>query len=85
LQPQILQVKLQIESWGVQICNLDFEVESAAIFPPIVGICVRIQSGADGNNGNGDGGNGDDGNGDNVSDRTYSTKSTLTSRLAMCK
>jgi len=46
-------------------------MESAARFPPIVGVCVHIWSGADG-----DGGDGDDGDGDGVGDGNYSTRST---------
>jgi len=53
-------------------------------FPSIVGVCVRIRSGADGD---GDGGDGDgvgdgDGDGDGVGDSDHSTRSTYTSRLA---
>jgi len=46
-------------------------MESAARFPPIVGVCVHIWSGADG-----DGGDGDDGDGDGVGDGDHSTRST---------
>jgi hypothetical protein len=42
-----------------------------------VGVCVHIWSRADG-----DGGGGDNGDGDGVGDGNYSTRSTLTSRLA---
>jgi len=41
-------------------------VESAARFPPILGVCVRIRSGADGHDGDGDDGDGHDGDGDGV-------------------
>jgi hypothetical protein len=47
-------------------------MESAARFPPIVGVCVLIWSRADG----GDGSGGDDGDGDGVGDGNYSTRST---------
>jgi len=39
-----------------------------------VGVCVRIRSGADGEDGNG--------NGDSVGDCDHGTRSTYTSRLA---
>jgi hypothetical protein len=39
-------------------------VESAASFLSILGLCVRIQSGANGDDGDGDDGDGDDGDGD---------------------
>jgi hypothetical protein len=56
-------------------------VESAACFPRVVRICVRIWAGAYGddgedNDGNGDDGNGDDRDGDGVSDSDHSTRST---------
>ena len=56
-------------------------MESAARFPPIVGVCVRIRSGADGDDGDGDDGDGDDGDGDDgdgdgVGDGDHSTRST---------
>jgi len=61
-------------------------VESAARFPPIVGVCVRIRSNADGDDGDGDDGDGDDGDGDDgdgddgdgdgVGDGDHSTRST---------
>jgi len=54
-----------------QISNSNFPTESAAHFPPIVGICVHIWSGADGNSGDGD-----NGDGDGVGDGNYSTRST---------
>ena len=41
-------------------------MESAARFPPILGVCVRIRSGADGHDGDGDDGDGHDGDGDGV-------------------
>jgi len=73
-------------SWGEQISDSDFPAESAARFPQIVGVCVRIWAGADGDDGNGDDGNGDDGNGDagdgddgdgdGVGDGDHSTRST---------
>jgi hypothetical protein len=47
-------------------------VESAARFPPIVGVCVRIRSGADGN---GDEGHGDVGDGVGVGDGNHSIRS----------
>jgi hypothetical protein len=40
-------------------------VESAAPFPPIAGVCVHIQSGADGDDGDRDG--------DGVGDGNYTT------------
>ena len=62
-------------------------MESAACFPQIVGVCVRIWARDDddgnGDDGNGDDGNGDDGDGDGVGDGDHSTRSTETSRLAM--
>jgi hypothetical protein len=42
----------------------DFPAESAARFPPIVGICIRIQSRVDGNDDDGADGDVDDGDGD---------------------
>ena len=71
LQPWILQERYTIESWGEQISNSDFPAESAACFPRIVGVCVRIRAGADG-----DDGDGDDGDGDGVDDGDHSTRST---------
>jgi len=56
--------------------QLRFPAESAARFPPIVGVCVRIRSGVDGDDGDGDDGDGDDGDGDGVSDGDHSTRST---------
>jgi len=55
-----------IGSWGEQISDADFPLESATRFPPIVRICVHIQSRADGDDG-------DDGDGDGVSKGNYST------------
>jgi hypothetical protein len=60
-----------IGSRGEQISNSDFPAESAACFPRIVGVCVRIWAGADG-----DDGDGDDGDGDGVGDGAHSTRST---------
>ena len=48
-----------------QISNSDFPAESAARLPSIVGVCVRIQSMADGDDGGGNG----NGNGNGDSDR----------------
>ena len=62
---------LTIGSRGEQISYSDLPTESAARFPPIVGVCVNIWSGVDGN-----GGDGDDGDGDGVGDGNYSTRST---------
>jgi len=72
--------------------NSGFPAESAACFPQIVGVCVHIWAGADGDDGNGDDGNGDDGEGDDgngddgdgdgVSDTDHSTRGTWISRLA---
>jgi len=42
LQPGFLQEGYTIGSWGEQISDSDFLVESTACFPPIVGICVQI-------------------------------------------
>jgi len=52
----------------------DLPAESAARYPPVVGICGRIPSGADGDNGDGDGDGDGDGNG--VGDGDRSTGST---------
>jgi len=43
--------------WGEQISGSDFLAESAARFPSILGVCVRIRSRVDGDDsdGNGDG------------------------------
>jgi hypothetical protein len=48
-----------------------FSAESAASFWSILGVCVRIRSGADGDDGNGDDSDGDDGDG--AGDGTEST------------
>jgi len=66
-------------SWGEQISDSDFPAESAARIPSIVGVCVHIWSGADGDDGEGDDGDGDgddDSDGDGVGDGNYSTRST---------
>jgi hypothetical protein len=71
---------MTIGSWGEQISDSDFPAESAARFPRIVGVCVHIRSGADGDdcNGNGDGdGDGDGvGVGDGVGEGDHTTRST---------
>jgi len=41
-----------------------------------VGVCVRIRSGADGDDGNGDDGDGDVRDGDGIGDGYHSTRST---------
>jgi hypothetical protein len=74
LQPEILQERYTIESRGEQISDSDFPMESTACFPLIVGVCVHIWSGANGDGGNG--GDGDDGNDDGVGDGNYSTRNT---------
>jgi hypothetical protein len=51
-------------------------MESAACLQPIVGICVRIESGADGDDDDGADGDGDDGDDDSFGDYDYSTRST---------
>jgi len=66
-----MQERWTIGSWGEQISDSDFPAESAARFPPIVGVCVRIWSGTDG-----DDGDGDDGDGDGVGDGDHSTRRT---------
>jgi len=71
LQPEILQERYTIGSRGEQISDSDFPMESAARFPPIVGICVHTWSAADG-----DDGDGDDADGDGVADGNYSTRFT---------
>jgi len=55
LQPSILQERWTIGYWGEQISDSDFPAESAGRFPSIVGVCVRIRSGAAGEDGDGDG------------------------------
>jgi len=80
-----------IGSRGELISNTDCPIECAAHFPSIVGLCVHILSGADGDGGDGDDGDGDDGDGDDgdgddgdgddgdgdgVGDGNYSTRST---------
>jgi len=57
---------------------LDVPAEFSARIPLIVGVCVRIQSWADGEDADGDGdGDADgDGDGDSVSDSDHSTRST---------
>ena len=40
--------QLDLEESRIQISDSDFPAESAARFPPILGVCVRIRSGADG-------------------------------------
>jgi len=71
LQSEILQERQTIESGGEQISDSHFPKESAARFPPIVGVCVHIWLGADG-----DGGDGDESHGDGVGDGNYSTRCT---------
>jgi len=44
---------MKIGSWGEQILYSDCLVKSAACIPPIVGVRVWSQSGADGDDGNG--------------------------------
>ena len=41
-----------------------------------MGVCVRIRSGADGDDGNGDDGDGDVRDGDGIGDGYHSTRST---------
>jgi hypothetical protein len=48
-------------------------VESAPRFPSILGVCVRIQSLAEGHDGDGDGDGEGDGDGDGDGDGTEST------------
>jgi len=72
LQPSILQERYTIGSWGEQIPDSNVPEESAACFPPIVGLSVRNWAGADGDDsddnygddGNSDDSDGDDGDGD---------------------
>jgi len=54
----------------MQISNSVFSAESAASFPSILGVCVRIRStdGADGDGGDGDGDGAGDGDGDGNGD-----------------
>jgi len=68
-------------SWGEQISDSDFPAESAACFQQVVGVCVCIWTGADGDDGDGDDGYGDDGDGDDcdgdgVGDGNHSNRST---------
>jgi len=55
--------------------RLRFSSRILGRFPLIVGVCVRIRSGADGEDGNS--------NGDGAGDCDHCTRSTYTSRLAM--
>jgi len=71
LPADIQQARYTIGSWGDQISDSDCLGESAPHFAQFLGICVHIQSGDDGENGNGD-----DGNGDAVGDGDHSTRST---------
>jgi len=63
-----------VRFWGEQISNSDFPAESCTCFPSILGVCVHIQFGADGDDGNGNGNGNGDGVGDSYSD--YSIRST---------
>ena len=77
-----------VHNWilGEQISDSDFPAESAACFPPFLGVCVRIWARADGDDGDGDDGDGDDGDGDDgdgddhdgdgVNDGDHSARST---------
>jgi hypothetical protein len=65
LQDLIIQAREKIGSWGEQISDAHCQAESAARIPPIVGVCVRFQSWADGDDGDSDG--------DVVIDSNYST------------
>jgi hypothetical protein len=76
LQPEFLQERYTIGSRGEQITDSYFPRESAACFPPILGVCVRIGARADGDDGDGDDGDGNDGDGDGVGDGDHSTRST---------
>ena len=58
-----------------QISDSDCPADSAACFPRIVGVCVRIWAGADGDDGDGDDGDGDDGDEEGVGDGDHSTRS----------
>jgi hypothetical protein len=80
-----LQEKYAIRFPGGQISDSEFPAESTTIFPPIMGISVRIRSGADGDDGDGvddngddgdsDDGDGDDADGDGIGDGNDSTRS----------
>jgi len=56
----------KLDDWilGRADLQLRFQAESAARFPQIVGVCVSIRSGADGDDGDGDDGDGGVGDGD---------------------
>jgi hypothetical protein len=70
----ILQKRWTIRSWGEQISESDFAAESCTCFLSILGLCVCIRSGPDGDDGNGDGDVVGDGIGDSYSD--HSIRST---------
>ena len=56
-------------------------MESAALIPPIVGVCACICSGVDADDGDDDYSNGDDGDCDGVNHCNHSTRSTRPSKL----
>jgi hypothetical protein len=64
--------KVDNSNLGEQISDSDFQVESAACLPSIVGVWVPIPSGAEGDDTNGNG-NGDS---DGVGDIDHSTRCT---------